>query len=73
MALYEVEIMEPQLSSEELRGLQSLDTDEAIKPVLPTAVADRLIELGLAIQLVEGGLQLTTLGREKLSLNSKRG
>lgn len=59
--------MDPTLSEEERRALSSLDTEEPVKPDLPAPVGDSLVEKGLAIRLVEGGLQLTTLGREFLS------
>jgi hypothetical protein len=59
--------MDKPLSPEELDWLNQLDTDAPVKPELPPAVAERLVNLGLAIRLVEGGLQLTTLGRERLS------
>jgi hypothetical protein len=38
-----------------------------VKPDLPSPIGDRLVGEGLAIRLVEGGLQLTSLGREYLS------
>jgi hypothetical protein len=59
--------MERKLSAEERSWLKKLDTDEPIKPELPAPIAERLIERALAIRLVEGGLQLTELGREELS------
>jgi hypothetical protein len=59
--------MDAPLSSEELDWLRQLDTDAPIKPEVPASVGKRLVELGLAITLVEGGLQLTALGRERLS------
>ena len=59
--------MDPVLSSEELHWLGQLDTDSPTKPDVPAPVRKRLVEHGLAIELVEGGLQLTTLGRERLS------
>jgi hypothetical protein len=59
--------MDAQLTQEELDWLRQLDTDAPVKPELPPAIAERLETLGLAIKLVEGGLQLTTLGRERLS------
>jgi hypothetical protein len=59
--------MDKPLTPEELDWLGQLDTEAPVKPELPTSVADRLVGLGLAIRLVEGGLQLTTLGRERLS------
>ena len=58
--------MDKNLSREELAWLKKLDTDEPLKPVLPAPVADRLLALGLAIKLTEGGLQLTDLGRARL-------
>jgi hypothetical protein len=57
---------EDKLTPVELRYLSSLSTIEPTKPELPTDIADRFVELGLAILLVEGGLQLTDLGRERL-------
>ncbi|MGH8536773.1 MAG: hypothetical protein ACREXM_09995 [Gammaproteobacteria bacterium] len=59
--------MDPKLTAEELSWLKKLDTDSPIKPEVPEAIAARLVEQGLAIKLVEGGLQLTTLGREQLA------
>jgi hypothetical protein len=59
--------MERNLTSEERDWLHRLDTDAPTKPEPPAHVAARLVEYGLAIELVEGGLQLTTLGREALS------
>ena len=59
--------MDTPLTAEELDWLGRLDTDAPIKPELPAPVATRLTDLGLAITLVEGGLQLTALGRERLS------
>jgi hypothetical protein len=64
--------MDAALTSEEMSWLGKLDTDEPIKPDLPAPVAARLLELGLAIKLVEGGLQLTALGRERLLHGSGR-
>jgi hypothetical protein len=55
------------LSAEEMSALSSLSTIEPTKPELPAPIADHLIEMGLAIALVEGGLQLTELGRERLT------
>jgi hypothetical protein len=57
---------EDTLTPAELGYLSSLSTIEPTKPELPKDVAARLVELGLAISLVEGGLQLTDLGRERL-------
>ena len=59
--------MDTPLTSEELDWLGQLDTDAPIKPEVPAPVGKRLVDLGLAITLVEGGLQLTALGRERLS------
>lgn len=59
--------MDAKLTSEELTWLKELDTVSPIKPEVPAPIAAALVERGLAIPLVEGGLQLTTLGRERLS------
>ena len=59
--------MDSKLSPDELEWLRQLDTDAPIKPDLPAPIADRLVEQGLAIRLVEGGLQLTAFGREHLT------
>ena len=59
--------MDAKVTPEELDCLRRLDTDAPQKPDLPPAMAKRLVGQGLAIELVEGGLQLTTLGREYLS------
>lgn len=59
--------MDAPLTPDELAWLRQLDTETPVKPDLPEPVAKRLTELGLALQLVEGGLQLTALGRERLS------
>jgi hypothetical protein len=59
--------MDAPLTADELRWLQQLDTDSPLKPDVPGAVGKRLTELGLALELVEGGLQLTALGRDRLS------
>ena len=58
--------MNAKVTPEELECLRRLDTDAPQKPDLPAAMAERLVEQGLAIRLVEGGLQLTALGREYL-------
>ncbi len=58
--------MDKDLSPDELAWLQKLDTDEPVKPTLPAPLAARLITMGLAIELAEGGLQLTDLGRARL-------
>jgi len=58
--------MTPKLTPDERAWLERLDTDEPVKPEAPQQVAARLVELGLAIKLVEGGLQLTALGRDVL-------
>ena len=59
--------MATRLTAEERGWLKQLDTDEPTKPELPEPIGARLIELGLAIKLVEGGLQLTELGRSELA------
>jgi hypothetical protein len=59
--------MDKDLSPEELAWLQQLDTDEPVKPALPAPISQRLLKLGLAIELAEGGLQLTDLGRARLA------
>jgi hypothetical protein len=59
--------MDTPLTPDELGWLRQLDTDAPVKPSVPEAIGQRLTELGLAIALVEGGLQLTALGRERLS------
>jgi hypothetical protein len=59
--------MDSKLTPEELEWLRRLDIDAPVKPDLPDAIGNRFVELGLAIRLVEGGLQLTELGRERLS------
>ncbi len=59
--------MSSDLTADELRFLKTLSTIEPVKPTVPAAVASRLIDLGFAITLVEGGLQLTALGRERLT------
>ena len=59
--------MKPNLTPEELDWLRRLDTGAPEKPDCPPAIAERLVGHGLAIKLVEGGLQLTDLGREYLS------
>ena len=59
--------MDPELTPEELDWLRTLDVDAPVKPDVPAPIAERLVTLGLVIRLVEGGLQLTTLGREHLS------
>jgi hypothetical protein len=58
--------MDTKLTREELEWLRRLDTDSLQKPDLPGPIADRLVEHGLAIRLIEGGLQLTAFGREHL-------
>jgi hypothetical protein len=59
--------MDTQLTPQDMDWLRQLDTEAPVKPELPGPIADRFVALGLAIKLVEGGLQLTTLGRERLS------
>ena len=58
--------MDPALSAEELEWLDKIHIDAPTKPEPPANVKRLLVEKGLAIELVEGGLQLTTLGRERL-------
>lgn len=58
--------MDENLSAEELGWLKRLDTDDPVKPAPPAQLAARLIDLGLVIELTEGGLQLTNLGRARL-------
>ena len=58
--------MDENLNADELGWLKKLDTDDPVKPALPVQLAARLIALGLAIELTEGGLQLTDLGRVRL-------
>jgi hypothetical protein len=62
--------MDAQLTPEEFHWLRQVDVDAPVKPELPPAVGARLADLGLVISLVEGGYQLTTLGRERLSEDS---
>lgn len=62
----ECEPMDKNLNADELAWLGKLDTDEPVKPTLPAPLSARLIALGLAIELAEGGLQLTDLGRARL-------
>ena len=59
--------MDAPLTPEELDWLRQLDTDAPVKPEPPRPIAKRLVDLGLALDLVEGGLQLTALGRERLA------
>jgi len=59
--------MDPKLTADDLSWLEKLDTDSPIKPEVPESIAARLVEQGLAIKLVEGGMQLTTLGRKQLA------
>lgn len=58
--------MDAPLTPEERDWLEKLDTDAPVKPEAPAKIHKALVEKGLAIELVEGGLQLTTLGRERL-------
>ena len=58
--------MDDDLTPAELSYLRSLSTIEPVKPELPPEVAARLADMGLAIALVEGGMQLTESGRERL-------
>jgi hypothetical protein len=64
--------MDAKLTGDELAWLRKLDTDAPVKPDLPAPIADRLVQEGLAIKLVEGGLQLTALGREYLTEAGER-
>jgi hypothetical protein len=64
--------MDTKLTPDELQWLRQLDTDALEKPDLPAPIADQLVAYGLAIRLVEGGLQLTAFGREHL-LQAKLG
>ena len=59
--------MDAKLSDDELAWLRKLDTEAPLKPDLPSPIGDRLVQEGLAIKLVEGGLQLTALGRDYLT------
>ena len=65
--------MDKKLPPEDLEWLRKLDTDALEKPDLPDPIADRMVEQGLAIRLIEGGLQLTAFGREHLIQASDRG
>jgi hypothetical protein len=58
--------MEAPLSLEDLDWLQKLVTDTPDKPDVPKTVHKRLVDAGYAMELVEGGLQLTDLGRKRL-------
>ena len=58
--------MDAPLTGDERKWLEALDTDVPTKPEAPPEIKRALVEKGLAIELVEGGLQLTTLGRERL-------
>lgn len=58
--------MDPELTPEERDWLEQLDTDALLKPDPPPHVKESLKTKGLAIDLVEGGMQLTNLGRERL-------
>jgi hypothetical protein len=58
--------MDAKLNPGELEWLKKLDTDAPVKPDLPESIAELLVQQGLAIKLVEGGLQLTALGRDYL-------
>ena len=65
--------MDAKLSAEEIEWLSALDTDAPQKPDLPAPIAEQLIAKGLAIRLVEGGLQMTALGREYLTGDQGKG
>ena len=54
------------LSAQEREWLDRIHTDAPTKPEPPADIKKALVQKGLAIELVEGGLQLTTLGRERL-------
>ena len=58
--------MDAPLTQQEREWLEKLHTDAPEKPDPPREVHKALVEKGLAIELVEGGLQLTSLGRERL-------
>ncbi len=62
--------METPLTLEELDWLQKLKTDTPVKPDVPSAIHKRLVDAGVALELVEGGLQLTDLGRDRLRKSS---
>lgn len=62
--------MDAKLTADEIEWLSALDTDAPQKPDLPQAIAEQLIAKGLAIRLVEGGLQMTALGREYLTAST---
>jgi hypothetical protein len=64
--------MQSKLTEEERDWLSRLDTDSVVKPDVPVAVGERLVEQGLAIKLVEGGYQLTALGREYLNRDREK-
>ena len=59
--------MKPKLTPDELDCLRRLDTDAPEKPDCPAGIGEQLVTHGFAIKLVEGGLQLTDLGRDYLS------
>jgi hypothetical protein len=58
--------MDEDLNAEELDALNKLNTVAPVKPALTAPLAARRISLGLAIELTEGGLQLTELGRARV-------
>ena len=64
--------MDAPLSPTEQEWLEKLHTDAPIKPEAPPEVKRALLEKGLVIELVEGGLQLTSLGRERLERRDPR-
>ena len=63
--------MDAPLTPAEREWLDRLHTDAPTKPEPPADVKRALLDKGLAIDLVEGGMQLTTLGRERLTGNDK--
>ena len=63
--------MDAPLTQDELQWLERIHTDSPTKPEPPATVKRSLVDKGLAIELVEGGLQLTTLGRERLTGTEK--
>ena len=58
--------MDKDLSPEELAWLQKLRYGRTRQADTARTLSARLITMGLAIELAEGGLQLTDLGRARL-------